>query len=193
MSDGQQEPTTESGIGVRAVYRGSDVTDAHPDGISVTLLLLTVGSIAGTDRAIIARNSKASTPQIVIVLDSGAKFVCESDATSTLADADLPSPNSCAFLSRKIVFGIDDGRMFWSAVDDATDISSLDFADAEGNPDGCVRIIEHLQEIWNFGAESIEVWYDEPRTTVKEQLLKRVSKAYDGAVMDVYFTEFVMQ
>ena len=33
MSDGQQEPTTESGIGVRAVYRGSDVTDAHPDGI----------------------------------------------------------------------------------------------------------------------------------------------------------------
>jgi methylmalonyl-CoA mutase, N-terminal domain len=33
MSDGQEEPTTESGIGVRAVYRGSDVTDAHPDGI----------------------------------------------------------------------------------------------------------------------------------------------------------------
>lgn len=128
---------------------------------------VSVGSIAGTDRAIIARNSKASTPQIVIVLDSGAKFVCESDATSTLSDADLPSPNSCAFLSRKIVFGIDDGRMFWSAVDDATDISSLDFADAEGNPDGCIRIIEHLQEIWNFGAESIEVWYDDGTSLVR--------------------------
>ena len=34
---------------------------------------------------------------------------------------------------------------------------------------------------------------NEARTLVKAELLKRISTAYDGAVMDLYFTEFVMQ
>ena len=128
---------------------------------------VSVGGIAGTVRGIMARNSKASTPQIVIVLDNGSKFVCEADSVSSLSDGDLPPANSCDFLNRKIVFGIDDGRFFWSAVDDATDISALDFAEAEGNPDGCVRIIEHLQEIWVFGTASIEVWFDDGTSLVR--------------------------
>lgn len=128
---------------------------------------VSVGGIAGTDRAIMARNDKASTPQIVVVVDDGTRFVVEADAVSSIADVDLPAPNSCAFLNRKIVFGIDDGRFFWSAVDEATDINSLDFAEAEGNPDGCVRVIAHLQELWIFGTESIEVWYDDGTSFVR--------------------------
>lgn len=117
-----------------------------------------VGSIAGSARAIMARND-ATIPQVVIVID-GNKFVCANDTIATISDADLPAANSCTFLNRKIIFGIDDGRFFWSAVDDARSISSLDFAEAEGNPDGCVRVIAHLQELWVFGTESIETWYD---------------------------------
>jgi len=117
-----------------------------------------VGNIAGTARAIMARN-EASTVQIAIVID-GNKFICSNDTVTTLSDADLPAANSCTFLNRKIIFGIDDGRFFWSAVDDSTSISALDFAEAEGNPDGGVRVIAHLQELWIFGTESIEVWYD---------------------------------
>lgn len=128
---------------------------------------VSVGGIAGTARAIMARNDKASTPQIVVVVDDGTRFVVENNAVSSIADADLPAPNSCTFLNRKIVFGIDDGRFFWSAVDEATDISALDFAEAEGNPDGCVRVIAHLQELWIFGEESIEVWYDDGTSFVR--------------------------
>jgi hypothetical protein len=128
---------------------------------------LDVGGVTGTDRAIMARNDKASTPQIVIVLDGGLRFVVENDVVSSLSDVDLPAPNSCTFLNRKIVFGIPDGRFFWSATDEATDINSLDFAEAEGNPDGCVRVIAHLQELWIFGTESVEVWYDDGTSFVR--------------------------
>ena len=128
---------------------------------------LTVGGIAGSDRAIMARNDKASTPQIAIVTDGGTRVVVENDTVSSISDADLPAPNSCTFLNRKIVFGIPDGRFFWSAVDEATSISALDFAEAEGNPDGCVRVIAHLQELWVFGDESTEVWYDDGTSFVR--------------------------
>jgi hypothetical protein len=118
-----------------------------------------VGTIAGTERVLMARNDK-TTPQIAIITADGEPYIVESNAVTALSDADLPAPNSCTYLNQKIIFGIPDGRFFWSAVAEASDISSLDFATAEGNPDGLVRAIAHLQELWLFGDESIEVWYD---------------------------------
>jgi len=63
-------------------------------------------------------------------------------------------------LNSRIIYGIEDGRFFWSAVDDADDISALDFATAEGDPDELVGIRAHLQELRVFGASSMEVWAD---------------------------------
>jgi hypothetical protein len=39
-------------------------------------------------------------------------------------------------------------------------IDPLDFASAEGSPDGLVAIIVNNREAWLFGTNSIEVWYD---------------------------------
>jgi hypothetical protein len=36
----------------------------------------------------------------------------------------------------------------------------LDFASAEGSPDGLVSLIVDHREIWLFGTNSVEVWYD---------------------------------
>lgn len=124
-----------------------------------------VGTIAGTARAIMARND-AATPQIAITVE-GNKFIYSNGSVTTLSDGDLPAANSCTFLNRKIIFGIDDGRFFWSAVDNASSISALDFAEAEGNPDGCVMVIAHLQELWVFGTESTEPWYDTGTTFLR--------------------------
>lgn len=38
-----------------------------------------------------------------------------------------------------------------------------------------------------------ELSSNEARETIKKELVKQVEKAYEGDVMDVYFTEFVMQ
>lgn len=128
-----------------------------------------IGGITGSHRVIMAKNN-ASTPQAVIVLESGQKFVVTPDGVGgfTLAeitDVDLPSANSCTYLNQRIIYGIDDGRFFWSDVNDATAIDALNFATAEGDPDGLVRAFAHNQEIWLFGQKTTEVWRDTGATT----------------------------
>jgi hypothetical protein len=43
---------------------------------------------------------------------------------------------------------------------DGTSIEPLDFASAEGSPDGLVSLIVDHREAWLFGTNSVEVWYD---------------------------------
>ena len=63
-------------------------------------------------------------------------------------------------------------------------------ADAE-TPDGS-RALDLAIDTFSNRAMG-ELGSNEARTKVKAELLERISKAYDGTVMDVYFTEFVMQ
>ena len=122
-----------------------------------------IGNIAGTADAIMAHND-AATPQLVIAVD-GVSYVVESDVLTAIADADLLAAASVTFLNQRIIFGVSDGRVQFSAVDDATDIDALDFFTAEGDPDSLIRAIAHLQEIWVFGSQSIEIWVDTGNST----------------------------
>lgn len=184
LINAEVEPTRESGFqapiyadagmtthkintGLGVVRGGIVVDDVLYVLVGTTVLkvfpsnrVVTVGTIAGTNRAMFARND-AATVQIAIVLEDGTKYYIASNAINTISDADLPAASSVTYLNQKIIYGIADGRFFWSAVGDLTDISALDFATAEGNPDGNLRTIAHLQEIWIFGQDSIEIWYDD--------------------------------
>ncbi len=104
-----------------------------------------------------ARNAKAITPQVVLVSDGNPYYV-ESGVLHSLSDADLPSPNSVTFADQRVIFGIPDGRIFWSDIDDVTSIDALSFATAEGAPDGLVRVFTHRLDIWIFGKETTEIW-----------------------------------
>lgn len=50
------------------------------------------------------------------------------------------------------------GAIQWSAVDDGTNVSALDFATAESSPDDLVRCIADHGEVVLFGKNSIEFW-----------------------------------
>ena len=43
---------------------------------------------------------------------------------------------------------------------DGLSVDPLDFASAEGSPDGVVGLIIDHREVWVFGTNSVEVWYD---------------------------------
>lgn len=126
--------------------------------LSQSGVVTVLGGIPGTAAVSMAHND-ASPRQLVITAD-GNKYVVTSDVVTEISDEDLPPPNSATFLNQRIIYGIDDGRVFFSAVDDATDISVLDYFTAEGNPDGLVAVFAHMQEVWCFGRESLEVWRD---------------------------------
>jgi hypothetical protein len=123
----------------------------------------TVGYIPGTDYAYMARNA-AQIVQVAIV-SAGERYVYENGQVHPLVDSDLPAPNSCTFLNARLIFGIPDGRFFWSDLNNADSINALSFATAEGNPDGCVRVFEHRLDLWIFGQVTTEIWRDTGSTT----------------------------
>lgn len=134
---------------------GTRVVKLDSAGTVTTL----VGGIPGTDPVFMTRNEKSETPQIVAVV-TGKRFLIEDDVMSEITDTDLPPPNSVTTLNSRVIYTIQDGRFFWSDIDAADVIQALNFATAEGLPDGLVRGFAHRLDLWLFGAKSVEVWRD---------------------------------
>lgn len=115
-----------------------------------------IGGIADDGQVEMARNSKAETPQIAIVTKNGLKFILEADVLSEISDPDLPPPNSVAYLDGYMVYGIADGRIFYSEINSAADIGALNFFEAEAAPDGLKTVITLQRELFALGDETIQ-------------------------------------
>lgn len=135
--------------------------------VDSTPTVTVIGTITGTSNVSMAHND-ASTPELVIVAD-GNKYQVASDTLTTISDADLPSAVSATYLNSRIIYGISDGRFFWSDIDDADAIDALNFVTAEGNPDSLLAVVAHRQELWVFGSESIEIWTNTTDSTAPFQ------------------------
>lgn len=78
----------------------------------------------------------------------------------------ITSPNyagavSVGYLDGYFVFNQPGTQIFWiTSLLDGTTIDPLDFASAEGSPDNVLSLIVDHREIWLFGSNSIEVWYN---------------------------------
>ena len=108
----------------------------------------------------------------VSMSDNGTQLfvACNPDGyiynVSTGIFGQITSPNfagagSVGYLDGYFVFNQPDSQMFWvTSLLDGTTIDALDFASAEGSPDKIISMIIDHREIWLFGTNSIEVWYD---------------------------------
>lgn len=78
-----------------------------------------------------------------------------------LTDPDFPGAVTVGYLDGYFVFNQPGSQRFWvTALNDGTQIDPLDFASAEGNPDGIVALIVDHREVWLFGSNTTEVWYN---------------------------------
>jgi hypothetical protein len=59
---------------------------------------------------------------------------------------------------------------------DGTSIDPLEFASTEGSPDGLIAVVSNFREVWAFGTNSIEVWYDAGAT---DYPLQRIQGAFN--------------
>lgn len=66
----------------------------------------------------------------------------------------------CGFIDGWFVFNQPNSQIFWAMDSTGTTIDPLFFASAEGSPDNLVTLIVDHREIWLFGTNSVEVWYD---------------------------------
>ena len=76
-------------------------------------------------------------------------------------DPDFPGAVTVGYLNGYFVFNEPNSQRLWiTALLDGTSIDPLDFASAEGSPDGLVSLLISHREAWLFGTNSVEVWYD---------------------------------
>ena len=125
-------------------------------GLTATPVKL--GDVTGTGPVSIADNGT----QIFFACNPDAYIYDESTNTfGQITDPDFPGAATVGYLDGYFVFNEPDSQRIWvTQILDGTQIDPLDFASAEGSPDGVVGVLVDHRECWVFGTDSTEVWYN---------------------------------
>lgn len=120
---------------------------------------MTILSNSGTSLGTIVSGSANSW-----VVSIGGTFASQSmtvQAFVQVTDSDFPGAVTVGYLDGYFVFNEPNSQKLWvTGLLDGTQVDPLDFASAEGSPDGIVGIIVDHREVWVFGTDSTEVWYN---------------------------------
>ena len=117
-----------------------------------------IGTVSGTGPVSIADNGAQ-----IFFACNGPSFIynINTGVFGPITDPDFPGAVTVGFLDGYFVFNEPNSQKIWvTALLDGYDINALDFASAEGSPDGLVAVNVDHREAWLFGSDSVEVWYD---------------------------------
>lgn len=124
---------------------------------SYTATLL--GTVAGTSGVV----SMADNGTQLFIACNGPSYIYNAvtNVFQQITDPDFPGAVTVGYLDGYFVFNEPNSQRIWvTSLLNGTDVDPLDFASAEGAPDGVVGIIIDHRELWVFGANSVEVWYN---------------------------------
>lgn len=125
---------------------------------SLTATPVKIGNVAAGGPVSIADNGT----QIFFACNGPSYIFNQSTQTfKQITDPDFPGAVTVAYLDGYFVFNEPNSQRIWvTALLDGSSVDPLDFASAEGSPDGLVAINVDHREAWLFGSDSVEVWYD---------------------------------
>ena len=90
-----------------------------------------------------------------------AAYLYDGSTLSQITDPDFPGAVTVGYLDGYFVFNEPNSQKFWvTQLLDGTSVDPLDFASAEGSPDDLTSLIIDHREVWVYGTNSVEVWYD---------------------------------
>jgi hypothetical protein len=123
-----------------------------------TYTATTLGTIAGTGPVSMSDNG---TQLFIAANGPGYIYNSNTNVFAPISDPDYPGAVTVSYLDGYFVFNEPNSQKVWvTSLLDGTQVDPLDFASAEGSPDGLVALIVNNREAWLFGTNSIEVWYD---------------------------------
>lgn len=112
----------------------------------------TISSITNATTFVISANATATATGVDLTI---------SPLFSQITDPDFPGAVGVGFLDGYFVFNEPNSQRFWvTASYNGLSIDALDFASAEGSPDDLVTLIVDHREVWLFGVNTVEVWYN---------------------------------
>jgi hypothetical protein len=117
-----------------------------------------VGIVSGTGPVSIADNG---TQIFIAANPDGYIYNTDTGVFQQITDEDFPGAVTVGYLDGYFVFNEPNSQRVWvTQLLDGLSIDPLDFASAEGSPDGLVSLIIDHREAWLFGTDSVEVWYN---------------------------------
>jgi hypothetical protein len=117
-----------------------------------------LGTIAGTGPVSMSDNG---IQLFVAANGPGYIYNVNTNVFGQITDPDYPGAVRVDYLDGYFVFNEPNSQKIWiTSLLDGTQIDALDFASAEGSPDNVVGLICDHREVWVFGTNSVEVWYD---------------------------------
>lgn len=136
-------------------------------------------TVLGTVSGASGQVSMANDGNHLFVACDGPSYVynATTSAFGQITDPDFPGALTVSYLDGYFVFIEPDSQRVWvTSLYDPLTIDPLDFASAEGDPDGLVSSIVDHSEVWLFGTNSIEVWYNSGNTDFP---LQRIQGAFN--------------
>lgn len=125
---------------------------------SLTGVPVKVGNVSGFGPVSIADNGIQ-----LFIACGGPSYIYNmvTGVFSRITDADFPGATTVQYIDGYFVFNEPNSQRMWvTSLLDGLSVDPLDFASAEGSPDGVVAIAVDHRELWVFGTDTIEVWYD---------------------------------
>lgn len=114
----------------------------------------------GKINSVRGRVGMASLLNTVVIGDGSGYYALDLEAATVAAITDAPRGRFPVFFNQRILYQGENGQVFYSELNDPTDIPGLNFFSAESLPDEVVAIVTTEDQIWLFGDNSTEVWYD---------------------------------
>lgn len=117
-----------------------------------------LGGISGTGPVSMVDNGT----QIFIACGAvGYIYNASTGVLQQITDPDFTGAVTVGYIDGYFVYNEPNSQKIWvTALLDGTSVDPLDFASAEGSPDNLVSLIVDHREVWLFGENSVEVWYD---------------------------------
>jgi hypothetical protein len=117
-----------------------------------------IGTVTGTGQVSMADNG---TQLFLACNPDGFIYNATTNVFAKITDVDFAGAVNVGYLDGYFVFNEPNSQRFWvTSLLDGTSIDPLDFASAEGYPDQIISLMVSYREIWLFGSNSVEVWYD---------------------------------
>ena len=142
--------------------------------ITTSYVATLIGTVAGTGPVSLADNGTQ-----LFIAANGPSYIYNNttNAFGQITDPDFPGAVTVCYLDGYFVFNEPNSQKLWiTALLDGTSIDPLEFASTEGSPDGLVAVASNFREVWAFGTNSIEVWFDSGATDFP---LQRIQGAFN--------------
>lgn len=143
--------------GSRLFQIEASYSPTEPDNTQYTVTVVGTG-IAGTGPVSMVDNGQ----QIFIATNpNGYIYNLNTGVFAQIGDLDFPGAVTVGYVNGYFVFNEPNSARVWvTSLYDGASIDPLSFASAEASPDNVVSLIVDHKEIWIFGNNSTEVWYD---------------------------------